>query len=112
MIDESKAVHMANVRSQSDIHYFNADNQVNWMTIKHFEFNKQTHSLYKNDGSLLIYPLKYSRNKIFGTIGIDTLQETSKNIYFEENEIAFFQVYFESLPFSFGFYFVLTESVF
>ena len=34
--------------------------------------------LSKNDGSLVIYPLKYARNKIFGTIGIDTLQEKVK----------------------------------
>lgn len=30
---------------------------------------------FKNDGSLLIYPLKFPRNNVFGVIGIDTLQQ-------------------------------------
>ena len=36
--------------------------------------------------------MKYARNKIFGTIGIDTLQEKVKINTFVENELAFYQV--------------------
>ena len=53
----------------------------------------------KNDGSLVIYPLKYARNKIFGTIGIDTMQEKIKANTFFEHELAFYQVYFYSYMF-------------
>ncbi len=49
-------------------------------------------NIFKNDGSLIVYPLKYARNKVFGTIGIDTLQESEKNFAFTENEISFYQV--------------------
>ena len=46
----------------------------------------------KNDGSLIIFPLKYARNKIFGTLGIDTMQEKIKTNTFFEHELAFYQV--------------------
>ena len=51
----------------------------------------------KNDGSLIIFPLKYARNKIFGTIGIDTMQEKIKTNTFYEHELAFYQVSFNRI---------------
>lgn len=60
---------------------------------------------FKNDGSLLIYPLKISQNNVFGVIGIDTLQQNqtlsrassakereSNASYFNDDEIKFYQV--------------------
>ena len=63
---------MPKVRSNSHIHFFNSNN--------------------KNDGSLVIYPLKYARNKVFGIIGIDTMNESNKNVEFNEKELEFYQV--------------------
>ncbi|CAF0711900.1 unnamed protein product [Brachionus calyciflorus] len=71
VIDTSRPQHITSVRASENIHFFNESN--------------------KNDGSLVVFPLKYARNKVFGTIGIDTLQNTNKNSVFADHEISFYQ---------------------
>jgi transcriptional regulator with GAF, ATPase, and Fis domain len=46
--------------------------------------------ILKNDGSLLIIPLKFNRNQVFGILGIDSLQETS-NKFFSETDLKFYE---------------------
>ena len=72
VIDQGKFNHFESVQSEENVHYFNADNQ--------------------RDGSLIIFPLKYSRNKTFGTISIDSIQEgNTNNKKFTETEVSYFQ---------------------
>ena len=42
-------------------------------------------------------PLKYKRNRIYGILGVDTLQEPSSKSYFQEHEVKFYQVLFYDL---------------
>jgi hypothetical protein len=71
VIEKGQYEYIPRVRSHLGIYYFRKDHQ--------------------NDGSLAVYPLKYTRNKVFGTLSIDTLQETERNNSFDEHEIAFYQ---------------------
>ena len=38
-----------------------------------------------------MYPLRYTRNRTFGVLGIDTLQEKNKKNYFSDHELSFYQ---------------------
>jgi hypothetical protein len=71
VIEKGQYEHVPRVRSNPSVYYFRKD--------------------HHNDGSLAVYPLKYTRNKVFGTLSIDTLQETERNNSFGEHEIAFYQ---------------------
>ena len=74
VIDTGRSVKIESVQnSNKKIHFFNSGNQ--------------------KDGTLLICPLKYSRNKTFGTLGIDSLQEKSKDLQqFSDTEVLYYQV--------------------
>ena len=39
-----------------------------------------------------MYPLKYTRTRTFGVLGIDTMQEKNKKNYFNDHELSFYQV--------------------
>ncbi len=67
-------------------------------TYYHIIISKQTY-FKKNDGSLVLYPLKFPRNNVFGLIGIDTLQQnqsllndTAQLSSFSEDELKFYKV--------------------
>jgi len=72
VIETGKSLLISRVQSDPNIHLFNPDN--------------------KNNGSFAIYPLKYTRNKTFGCLGIDTLQEKNKKNFFSDHELSFYQV--------------------
>ena len=74
VIDKGQFEYIPKVRANSSVYYFNQEN--------------------KTDGSLVVFPLKYARNKIFGTLGIDTLQERIKTNTFSDHELLFYQVFF------------------
>jgi hypothetical protein len=72
VVDSGRCLKLESVRANPKVHYFDAG----------------THK----DGMLVLYPLKYSRNKTFGVLGMDTLQEKSKdNQQLSETEVAFYQ---------------------
>ncbi|RNA10512.1 EF-hand calcium-binding domain-containing 5 [Brachionus plicatilis] len=71
VIDSTKSKHVENVRLNENVFHFNPSG--------------------KSDGSFVLIPLKYARNKVFGTIGIDTLQNTNQNSNFTDHELSFYQ---------------------
>lgn len=74
-IDENRIVLVKEVKECPSVHYFNTD--------------------YHKDGALYIHPMRFSRHKIFGTIGIDTLQEEAPpsigHKMFMDHELEFFK---------------------
>lgn len=72
VVEGGRSIKLESVQVVENLHYFNPEG--------------------RNDGALLLYPLKYSRSKTFGIIGIDTLQEKNKDCQsFSEPEASYYQ---------------------
>jgi len=70
VIDSGRFLKLESVRANPKVHYFDQSSQ--------------------KDGMLVVYPLKYSRNKTFGVIGLDTLQEKDNQLL-SDTELQFYQ---------------------
>ncbi|XP_078536146.1 EF-hand calcium-binding domain-containing protein 5 isoform X2 [Lissotriton helveticus] len=73
-VDEGKPVHVPRVQYHGNIHFWKYDRPLDERT-----------------GSFLVLPLKDSRMRIFGTLGIDTIRDPRERNIFLTHEISFYQ---------------------
>ncbi|KAJ1186093.1 hypothetical protein NDU88_002877 [Pleurodeles waltl] len=73
-VDDGKPVHVPRVQYHGNIHFWKYDRPLDERT-----------------GSFLVLPLKDSRMRIFGTLGIDTIRDPRERNIFLTHEISFYQ---------------------
>ncbi|XP_027747330.1 EF-hand calcium-binding domain-containing protein 5 isoform X1 [Empidonax traillii] len=73
-VDEGKPIHVPRVQLHGNIHFWNSDRPVE-----------------ERKGSLLVLPLYDARWRVFGILGLDTLQDPCEKNIFLTHEILFYQ---------------------
>ncbi|NXC05664.1 EFCB5 protein, partial [Orthonyx spaldingii] len=73
-IDQGKPIHVPRVQLHGNIHFWNSDRPVE-----------------ERKGSFLVLPLHDARWRVFGILGLDTLQDQSEKSIFLTHEITFYE---------------------
>lgn len=74
-IDQGQPVYVPRVQLHGNIHFWNSDRPVE-----------------ERKGSLLVLPLHDARWRVFGILGLDTLQDQCEKSIFLTHEITFYEV--------------------
>ncbi|NXE52089.1 EFCB5 protein, partial [Casuarius casuarius] len=74
VVEEGKPIHVPRVQLHGNIHFWNYDRPVE-----------------ERRGSFLVLPLQDARWRVFGILGLDTLQDEGEKTIFLTHEISFYQ---------------------
>ncbi|XP_071848550.1 EF-hand calcium-binding domain-containing protein 5-like isoform X3 [Apostichopus japonicus] len=86
-VDSGKPIHVPRVQNHGNIMFWNPERGDEKMKKK----KRAVDALEERQGSLIVIPLKDFKKRVFGVLGIDTLNDPQEKSIFITHEISFFQ---------------------